>query len=57
MAAPNTPSRHAAKLSSRDVASIRSIGYRKTAKQIASMYGVHYRTIEKIRAHETWGHV
>lgn len=28
-----------------------------TAKQLADRHGVHYRTIEKIRAYETWGHV
>ena len=28
-----------------------------TAKQLADKFGVHYRTIEKIRAYETWGHV
>lgn len=29
----------------------------KTAKQLAAEFGVHYRTIEKVRAYETWGHV
>ena len=28
-----------------------------TARQLADLYGVHYRTIEKIRARETWAHV
>ena len=29
----------------------------RTAKQLASDYGVHFRTIEKIRSGETWGHL
>ena len=29
----------------------------KTTKQIAADVGVHYRTIEKVRHHETWAHV
>ena len=31
--------------------------YNKTAKQLAAEFGCHYRTIEKIRAYETWRHV
>ena len=31
------------------VRAIRAAGYRKTAKQLADEYGVHYRTIEKVR--------
>ena len=29
----------------------------KTARQQAEEFGVHYRTIEKVRYYETWGHV
>jgi len=29
----------------------------KTAKQLAEQFGVHYRTIEKVRSYETWSHV
>lgn len=36
---------------------IRAHGYRKTARQLAEEFGVHYRTIEKVRAHESWGNV
>lgn len=57
MARPNNPSRHAAKLTPERVRLIRAHGYRKTARQIAEEFGVHYRTIEKVRAHESWGHV
>jgi hypothetical protein len=28
-----------------------------TAKALADMFGVHYRTIEKVRHFETWIHV
>lgn len=28
-----------------------------TAKQHAAELGIHYRTVEKVRAYETWGHV
>lgn len=28
-----------------------------TSKSLAAEYGVHYRTIEKIRSYETWRHV
>ncbi|RLA56153.1 MAG: hypothetical protein DRR04_14260 [Gammaproteobacteria bacterium] len=28
-----------------------------TARALASLFGVHYRTIEKVRHYETWVHV
>jgi hypothetical protein len=28
-----------------------------TARQLAERFGVHFRTIEKVRACESWGHV
>jgi hypothetical protein len=28
-----------------------------TARQLAAEFGVHYRTIEKVRHRETWSHV
>jgi hypothetical protein len=39
------------------VRAIRAIGLAKTARQLAIEYGVHYRTIEKVRSYESWGHV
>jgi DNA-binding NarL/FixJ family response regulator len=29
----------------------------KTAAQLAADFGVHHRTIEKIRSRETWSHI
>lgn len=57
MARPNEPSRHTAKLTTAAVEQIRSAGYYKTARQLAAEFGVHYRTIEKIRSMETWTEV
>ncbi len=57
MARPNNPASPAAKLTSECVKRIRSAGYYKTALQLADEHGVHYRTIEKIRARHTWGMV
>lgn len=48
MAHPN------AKLKPEQVSSIRQNRYGRTARQLADEYGVHFRTIEKIRAFETW---
>jgi len=28
-----------------------------TAKEQANVLGVHYRTVEKVKHYETWGHV
>ena len=28
-----------------------------TRKQLAAMFGCHYRTIEKVRHYETWTHI
>lgn len=54
MARPNEPSKHQAKLTPAAVEQIRSAGYYKTARQLAAEFGVHYRTIEKVRSGETW---
>lgn len=57
MAAPNNPSRHAAKLSECQVREIRAAGYRMSARALGEKYGVHYRTVEKIRAYESWANL
>lgn len=54
MAAPRTPHRRP-KLTEDSVRAIRVNRTGRTAKQLAEQYGVHYRTIEKVRAYETWG--
>ena len=48
MAHPN------AKLKPEQVRAIRMNRHGKTAKALAAEYGVHYRTIEKVRSYETW---
>ena len=53
MAAPKTPHRPA-KLTADQVRQIRINRNGQTAKQLATGYGVHWRTVEKIRAFETW---
>lgn len=53
MAAPHRPHRRP-KLTPCQVDDIRKAGYRKTARQLAEQYGVHFRTIEKVRHYETW---
>lgn len=45
-----------AKLSEADAIAIRRNVRGLTARQLAEQYGVHYRTIEKIRSGETWAH-
>jgi hypothetical protein len=45
------------KLTEDAVRSIRRNPRGWTAKQWADHLGVHYRTIEKVRSHETWSHV
>jgi hypothetical protein len=40
-----------------DIRAIRANRYGRTARELAAVYGVHYRTIEKIRSRETWAHV
>mgnify|MGYP003427074103 CR=1 FL=1 len=45
------------RLTESDVRAIRINRNGKTAKQLASDFGVHYRTIEKARAYETWTHI
>ncbi|QZX85316.1 hypothetical protein [Metapseudomonas otitidis] len=57
MARPNNPARPKAVLTPEKVREIRAIGYRLTARQLGQRYGVHHRTIEKIRAFESWGHI
>lgn len=56
MAAPRNPHRRP-KLTEDNVRAIRLNRTGRTAKQLADQYGVHYRTIEKVRAYETWGTV
>lgn len=46
-----------AKLTLEQVRAIRINRHGKTAKALAADYNVHYRTIEKVRAYETWGKV
>lgn len=46
-----------ARLTERDVIAIRRNVRGQTAKQLAESFGVHFRTIEKVRAYETWAHV
>jgi len=56
MAAPKNPHRPA-KLTADQVRQIRINRNGQTAKQLATGYGVHWRTVEKIRAFETWVNV
>jgi len=46
-----------ARLDPEAVREIRSNVLGLTAKQLAQRYGVHHRTIEKVRHYETWSHV
>jgi predicted DNA-binding transcriptional regulator YafY len=39
------------------VRAIRDAKNLKTAKQLSEEFGVHHRTIEKVRYYETWSHV
>lgn len=50
-------SRPNARLTAEKVRAIRQNRNGKTARQLADIYGVHYRTIEKVRHYETWAHV
>lgn len=43
-----------ARLTREKVAAIRENRRGKTARQLAEEFGVHFRTIEKVRAYETW---
>jgi hypothetical protein len=45
------------KLSPELVREIRINRHGLTAKAQATKYGVHYRTIEKVRHYETWRHI
>jgi predicted signal transduction protein with EAL and GGDEF domain len=46
-----------AKLTPEKVLQIRANNKGKTAAQLADEFGVHFRTIEKIRSRETWSHI
>ena len=46
-----------AKLTDANVRHIKDNRHGKTARQLGDEFGVHHRTIEKIRSGETWGHV
>lgn len=46
-----------AKLTPEAVRAIRANRNGETAKQLASRYGVHVRTIDKVRDRRSWGHV
>jgi hypothetical protein len=46
-----------AKLTEPMVQRIKENRHGKTARQLGQEFGVHHRTIEKIRCGETWGHV
>jgi len=46
-----------AKLNPLQVRAIRDNPCGLTAKQLAERFGVHFRTIEKVRSLETWSHV
>lgn len=46
-----------AKLTEDAVRAIRANVQGKTAKELAAQFGVHIRTIEKVRHFETWGHI
>lgn len=45
-----------ARLTPEAVREIRENRQGLTAAQLAAQYGVHHRTIEKVRAYETWSH-
>lgn len=49
--------RHNAKLDPATVQWIRRNRHGFSAKLQAALIGVRYRTVEKVRAFETWGHV
>ena len=46
-----------AKLNEDAVRVIRQNRHGKTAKQLAAEYGVHQRTIDKIRDRRSWSHI
>lgn len=46
-----------ARLNAEAVRAIRENRRGLTAAQLAQQFGVHFRTVEKVRAYETWGHV
>ena len=53
MAAAHRPHRRP-KLNERQVQEIRENRYGMTARELGQAYGVHHRTIEKIRHFKTW---
>lgn len=46
-----------AKLTAQDVQAIRINRHGETARQLAARYGVHVRTIDKVRNRHTWSHI
>lgn len=46
-----------ARLNAESVRAIRANVEGMTARQIAARFGVHYRTVEKVRHGETWSHI
>lgn len=46
-----------ARLTADNVRAIRANVHGKTARQLAADYGVHYRTVQKVRHFETWTHI
>lgn len=46
-----------ARLTPEKVRAIRENRHGKTAVQLAEEFGVHFRTVEKVRAFESWTHV
>jgi hypothetical protein len=46
-----------ARLNPEAVRQIRANVRGRTARQLADEFGVHFRTIEKVRSFETWGHI
>lgn len=46
-----------ARLDPEKVRAIRANARGLTAQQLADVYGVHIRTIDKVRVRETWAHV
>ncbi len=46
-----------ARLNAEFVRAIRANREGLTARQLGERYGVHHRTIEKVRHYETWSHI
>lgn len=54
---PRGTAHYAARLNDDAVRAIRANRYGLTRRELASRYGVHLRTVEKVCAFETWRHV